>query len=226
MIGSKTCSPPLFHSEILHLIFWVIIILLKNISDISQKCPIRLLTLNPLPFFMALITLSAVSGSTRFGLFVMETNTQRLESMFVSFRMVACLFMIYSSGICMWTSKAYKPADDATREPCRCMMMILLMVLTIWLHPVDLDISVEQQTNLSARTKSCRHSANHSKSRQLGLARSPLSRHVLHILAEAHRTLAELTHFAQKLPTFNSRFNDPDLAAALRYMTSHLRSKI
>jgi hypothetical protein len=30
----------------------------------------------------------------------MMTNHQRLEGMFASFRMVACLFTIYSSGIC------------------------------------------------------------------------------------------------------------------------------
>jgi hypothetical protein len=108
-IGLKTCSFPLFPSEILHLNLRVIIILPKNISDISQMRPVRLLTLNPLPLIMAIITLSAVSGSTRIGLFVMKTNTQCLESMFVCFRRVACLFT-YSSGI------AYVRKEDGQVE--------------------------------------------------------------------------------------------------------------
>jgi hypothetical protein len=103
-IGLKTCSSPLFHSGNLHLIFWVIIIIPKNISDISQKRPVRLLILNPLPFIMAKTTLSAVSGSTRIGSFVMKTNSQRRESMLASFQRVACLFTIYYLGICKRTN--------------------------------------------------------------------------------------------------------------------------
>jgi hypothetical protein len=63
----------LFHFEFLRsdLIGGVILVLQKNISDISQKRPIRLPALNLLPFIMAGVTLSAVSGSTRIGLFVM-----------------------------------------------------------------------------------------------------------------------------------------------------------
>jgi hypothetical protein len=34
--------------------------------------------------------------------------------------------------------------------------------------------------------------------------------------SEVHRTLAESTHLAQKFRTFNPRFDDPDLASALR----------
>src|SRR5580692_1317576 len=98
MIGLKTCSLPLFHSEILHLNF-LIITLPINISDMSQKRPVRFLTLIFLPFKMAMIAHSAISGSTRIGLFVMKANTQRPESMFASFQRVVCLFMIYSSGI-------------------------------------------------------------------------------------------------------------------------------
>jgi hypothetical protein len=81
MIGLKTCSLPLFHSKFLHFDLGVIHILPKNISDISQKRPIALLTLNLLPFvpfILTMITLSAVSGSTRIGLFVMKPH---LESM-------------------------------------------------------------------------------------------------------------------------------------------------
>jgi hypothetical protein len=37
---------------------------------------------------------------------------------------------------------------------------------------------------------------------------------------EVHRTLAESAYLSRKVCTFNSRFNDPDLAAALRNMTS------
>ena len=81
-IGLKTCSLPLFHSEFLHFDLKAInLIFTKNISDISQKRPIGLLTLDFLPFVMAISTLTTVSGSTRFGLFVMKPNTQRLESM-------------------------------------------------------------------------------------------------------------------------------------------------
>ena len=104
-IGSKTCSPPLFHSKFLHFCSLVINFIPKNISDISQKCPIRRLTLNLLPFvpfpIMPMISIYAVSGSTRFGLFAMKPKC--LKSMFASFRRVACLFTIYSSGICMCT---------------------------------------------------------------------------------------------------------------------------
>jgi hypothetical protein len=99
-MGLKTCSPPLFYSGILHFNLLVITIIPKSISDISQKRAIRLLTLKLLPLIMVL-TLSAVSGSTRIGLFVIKSNTQHHESMFASFRRVACLFMIYSSGICI-----------------------------------------------------------------------------------------------------------------------------
>jgi hypothetical protein len=49
---------------------------------------------------------------------------------------------------------------------------------------------------------------------------SIIATYVLHILAEVHRTLAESTHFARKVRTFNSIFNDPDLASAMRNMTS------
>jgi len=116
-IGLKTCSFPLFHSEFLHLNFGAKnFIVSKNISDISQKRPIRLLTLNLLPLSMVLI-LSAVSGSTRIGLFVIKPNTQHHEGMFASFRRVACLFT-YSSGIAYERktdrSKSYKLADDVT----------------------------------------------------------------------------------------------------------------
>ena len=116
----KTCSLPLFHSEFLHLNFGAKnFIVSKNISDISQKRPIRLLTLNILPLITIIlknltlstfntgsvfITLSAVSGSMRIGLFAMKTNSQCSESMFASFQRVACLFTIYSSGICMCTN--------------------------------------------------------------------------------------------------------------------------
>jgi hypothetical protein len=104
-IGLKICSLPLFHSEFLHLILWVMNNFFpNNISDISQKRPIGLLTLNLLPFKIAKGAICAVSGSTRNGLFVMKTNTHLLESMLASFRRVACLFTIYSSGICMCTN--------------------------------------------------------------------------------------------------------------------------
>ena len=100
-IGSKTCSLPLFYSEFLHLnLRSMTIIFPKYTSDMSQKCPIRLLTLNLLPFIIPTITLSATSVSTRIGLFVMG-NTQHLESMFASFRRVACFFTIYSFR-CAW----------------------------------------------------------------------------------------------------------------------------
>ena len=103
--GLKTCSLPLFHSEFLHFDLGVInFIFPKNISDISQKRPIRLLTLNHFPFNTEVITISTVSESTRIGLFVMTPNAQHLESMFASFQRVACLFTIYSSGICICTN--------------------------------------------------------------------------------------------------------------------------
>ena len=79
-IGLKTHSPLLFHYEFLHFNLMVINFIPKNISDISQKRPIGLLTLNSLPFIMAIITLSAVSGSTGIGSFVMKPNAQSLTS--------------------------------------------------------------------------------------------------------------------------------------------------
>jgi hypothetical protein len=45
----------------------LIFVFTKNISDISQKHPVRLLTLNLLPFIMPAFTLTTVSESTRFG---------------------------------------------------------------------------------------------------------------------------------------------------------------
>ena len=99
-IGSKKCSLPLFHSEILHSTSGVVnLILPKNISDVSQKRPIGLLILNILSIIMAIVTFSAISGSMRIGLFVVKTNSQCLESMLASFRRVTCLFTIYFSGI-------------------------------------------------------------------------------------------------------------------------------
>jgi hypothetical protein len=79
-IGLKTCSPPLFHSEFLHFEFGVIDVIPKNISDISQKRPIGLLTLNHLPLIIV-VTFSALSGSTRIGLFEMKPKTHHLDSM-------------------------------------------------------------------------------------------------------------------------------------------------
>jgi hypothetical protein len=99
--GSKTCSLPLFHSEFSNFNLGEFIFP-THISDISQKRPIRLLTLNILPFKITKIALSTVSGSMGIGLFVMKPDTQRLESTFASFRRVACLFTIYSSGICIF----------------------------------------------------------------------------------------------------------------------------
>jgi hypothetical protein len=47
-IGLKICSLPLPHSEFLHFNLMVIIFGTKTIPDISQKCSIGLITLNPL----------------------------------------------------------------------------------------------------------------------------------------------------------------------------------
>jgi hypothetical protein len=81
MIGLKTCSLPLSHSEFLHLNLRLVdLILPKNISDMSQKCPIRLLALNLLPLIMSMITLSAVNRSTRIGLFVIKQNPSNIAS--------------------------------------------------------------------------------------------------------------------------------------------------
>jgi hypothetical protein len=87
-IGLKACSLHLFPSETLHFSLRVLIILPNNISDISQMRPVRLLTLNLLLFVTTRFTLSAVSGSTRIGFFVIKTNTQHLRSMFASFQRV------------------------------------------------------------------------------------------------------------------------------------------
>jgi hypothetical protein len=90
---------------------------------------------------------------------------------------------------------------------------------------------VEQQTNLSARTKSLRHSANHSRSCQSGRPRNhvPGQRDVFSCTQDVryrdicvtysgrkvHRTLAGSIHLAPNVHTFKSRFNDPNLATAL-----------
>jgi hypothetical protein len=79
-IGLKTRLPLSLHYEFLHFNLMVINLNPKNISDISQKRPIRLPTLNLLPFIVAIITLSAVSGSTGIGSFAMKPNTQSLTS--------------------------------------------------------------------------------------------------------------------------------------------------
>jgi hypothetical protein len=79
-IGLKTRSPPLFHSEFLHSNLFAVMILdiiPKTFSDISQRRPTGLLAWNLLPFKMAIITLSAVGGLTRFGLFVMNLAHRR-----------------------------------------------------------------------------------------------------------------------------------------------------
>jgi hypothetical protein len=190
-IGLKTCSLPLFPSEFLHLIFWLIIVLPKYISDISQNCPVGLLTLNILPFTMA--PHSALSRSTRIGFFVMKTKSQHLESMFASFRRVACLFTIYSSGICMCTKGRRTGQVGGRRDlkcrlclgPCRCIMTIVLMALTKW-HIIGY---IPSTGHLSGATdKTCRRGRNPVDVLRVMSIRRPrkisiIATYVLHILA-------------------------------------------
>jgi hypothetical protein len=88
-----------------------------------------------------------------------------------------------------------------------------------WLHPIDLR-------HLSGATdKTCRRGRNPVDVLRVMSIRRPrkmsiIATCVTYSGCEVHRTLAESTHLARKVRTFNSRFNDPDLAAALRNMTS------
>jgi len=151
-------------------------------------------------------------------------------------------------------SKSYQPADDGTWnvayvwEPCRRMTTMVPMVLATYIqNSISLATSRWPRAsqwsngrNLSARTKSRRPSVNHSRSCQSGQPRHHvpgqqdvvLARKMFVIIYVTHSdryvrgTLAESTHLARKVRTYNSRFNDPDLASALRNMTSLLRSEI
>jgi hypothetical protein len=95
------------------------------------------------------------------------------------------------------------------------------MVLTTyhWLHPVDLG-------HLSgAIDDTCQRERNPIDILRIIPIRRPRKMSIIATCAtysdhEVYRTLAESTHLARKVCTFNSRFDDPDLATALRNMTS------
>jgi hypothetical protein len=164
-IGLKTCSPPLFHSEFFHSEVGVLnLIVPKNITDMSQKRPIRLVTLNILPFIMV-ITLSAVSESTRIGLFVMKPHLESMcfvlseDSMFVHDLFFRYLHLHVDERKTD-KSLSYKPAEALSLYDGEDEIMVMMYDKEQPRVHIPVEISLTPAARLSHTA--CSHSTNMS----------------------------------------------------------------